>query len=1196
ADFHADLDQKLAIVPGAAFDSYENQHKDECLPGTRTDILNQIKEWAASPYREAIFWLYGIAGTGKSTISRTIAKSFSETRSLGASFFFERGEGDRGNARKLFPTIARQLAIIHPLLMPILHEAVNDNPGIAAKGLREQFDKLLFQPFKKLPLSDTSLQSVVIVIDALDECEGDGDIQLILQLLPQLQRVTTMRLQVLLTSRPDLSRFVFSKMKLDHYKDFILHNIPLEVIEHDITLFFCHRLPEIRVLHNLPTDWPGKRDLQRLITLSIPSFIFAATICRIFEELDWDPADSLSSIFTQQDDRTRLTGTYLPVLDRLLNRQNKNQKEQLVMQFRQIIGAIVVLETSLSIGALSRLLGISQRLIHLRLNPLQSVLRVPDNDITPIRLFHLSFREFLLDPVTRTKTPLGISEIETHNMLTKKCLQICQKLEENICQLPNYGSQNVEIDRQTINEYFPPELQYGCRYWAHHLVQCTELTNIAYEAYSFLQTHLLLWIEAMSLLGHALEISGIIDLLQTAIGGNAPPLILQFFHDAKRFVLKSQHIFDQAPLQVYRAGLVFLPQASIIRTIFADKHSHWISQCPLVNETWSAELQALEGHSDSVLSVAFSPDGYLLASGSKDQTVYLWDPATGTIIQILDGHSGPVNSLSFSSDSHRLATGSDDKTLRVWDLATGEELYVLEGHSNSVLSVSFSPDDRLLASGSKDQTVNLWDPATGTIIQILDGHSGPVNSLSFSSDSRRLATGSDDKTLRVWDLATGEELYVLEGHSNSVLSVSFSPDDRLLASGSEDQTVRLWDTARGSLKQTLDIYSSSFNSVVFSPDGEVLATGSANWVVRLWDLATSTLQKTIDGHMSLGFTLSAASESVAFSPDSQLLASCSADETVRLWDPMVSEITETLNEDDLEPPVDVMAFSPDGLFLASGSFESPVVCLWNTTTGALTHTLEGHSQPVTSVTFSPDSRILASSSADGTSRLWVLPIGTLKQTLRPQYGSVHSVAFSCDGRLLASCTDDGKVCIWDLTRGTIYQTIDCHSESAYSAIFSSDSSLLVVGTDDGILRVFDVATVELYHEVDGHSDWVNSLAFSPDNRLLASWSMDETVCLWAFDKGGLSEIWTYEITDDAYGFFQDGLYLQIGLSPLDVEMSFTNSVFPNISIEDGQWINLDGKRILWLPVDFRPKRFKVNGNKLALGHASGKVSFLQFCI
>ncbi|KAJ5150914.1 NACHT and WD40 domain protein, partial [Penicillium canariense] len=1092
------LDNKLAIVSGAAFDSYENQHKDECLPGTRTDILNQIKEWAASPYREGIFWLYGIAGTGKSTISRTIAKSFSEVRSLGASFFFERGEGDRGNAKKLFPTIARQLAITNPLLVPILHQAVSQQRdyGIAAKGLREQFDKLLLQPLQKLHRSNISLQTMVIVIDALDECEGDGDIQLILQLLPQLQKAATMRLQVLLTSRPDLPR---------------LHDIPLEVIEHDISLFFSHRLAEIRIMHRLSTEWPGERDLQRLVALSVPLFIFAATICRMFEERDWDPVDSLSEVLTHQDDRTRLAGTYLPVLDRLLRRQNKNQKEQLVSQFHQVIGAIVILESPLSIDALSKLLGISQRLIHLRLSPLQSVLRVPDNDTTPIRLFHLSFREFLLDPSTRMKTPLGISKTEMHNMLTRKCLLVCQKLKENICQLPSYGSQRVEVDCQTINDHLPPEMQYACRYWAHHLVQCAGLTNIVHEAHSLLQTHFLHWIEAMSLLGHTLEISGILDLLRTAIGGNGSSLISQFFHDAKRFILKTQHIVDQAPLQVYRAGLLFSPQTAIIRSVFTEERSRWISQSPVVEEIWGAELQTLEGHSDSVLSVTFSPDGHLLASGSKDRTIHLWNPATGAIIQTLEGHSGSVHSLSFSPGGHLLASGSNDKTLRIWDLATGEELHVLEGHSGSVLSVTFSPD----------------------------------------------------------------------GH--------------LLASGSEDRTVRLWDTTTGVSKQIFDSYSSSVNSVVFSPDGQVLATGSADWIVHLWDLVTGRLQKTIDGHMTLGFVLSAASESVAFSPDGQLLASCSANETVRLWDPMAGGITEIINGDDPESPVRFMTFSPDGLSLASGSFDSPAVCLWNTATGALTHTLDGHSRPVTSVTFSPDSRLLASCSSDGTARLWGLPIGTVQQTLNSQYGSVHSAAFSYDGRLLASCTDNGRVCVWDLARGTLYQTYDCHSDSVHSAAFSSDGRLLAVSTDDGRVCVYDLATAALYQTVDGHSDWVNSLAFSPDSRLLASWSMDETVCLWALDADGLSEIWTFEITDDTSEFSQDGLYFHAGLSSLDVEMSFTTSVNRDISIEDGQWIRLDGERILWLPVEFRPSRFKINGNRLALGHASGKVSFFQFC-
>ncbi|KAI3011034.1 hypothetical protein CBS147346_1235 [Aspergillus niger] len=248
-----DLDNVLPSVQEATFDSYENQHKDECLPGTRTDTLNEIREWAWSTHGKVIFWLNGLAGTGKSTISRTVAKSFSEAQSLGASFFFERGEGDRGNAKKVFPTIARQLAITNPQLIPILHQAVYDNPGIMAKAMREQFEKLLIQPLQNLKPSNVTVKTVIIVLDALDECEGDNDIRLIIQLLPQFRSIAGLRLRVLLTSRPDSPiRLGFSKISMDDYQDSILHDIPIEVIKRDISLFFDYRLAKIREERHYP--------------------------------------------------------------------------------------------------------------------------------------------------------------------------------------------------------------------------------------------------------------------------------------------------------------------------------------------------------------------------------------------------------------------------------------------------------------------------------------------------------------------------------------------------------------------------------------------------------------------------------------------------------------------------------------------------------------------------------------------------------------------------------------------------------------------------------------------------------------------------------------------------------------------------------------------------------------------------------
>ncbi|KAJ5885241.1 hypothetical protein N7495_009751 [Penicillium taxi] len=448
-----------------------------------------------------------MAGTGKSTISRTVAKLFSQDKSLGASFFFKRGEAGRGNAMKLFTTIAWQIAISIPQLLPFIQKAVDDNPGITTKAMTEQFNKLLLQPMLDLERLNLPIQTMVIVIDALDECEGENDIRQIL-----------CDYEFFLTSRPELPiRLEFSKLANHDHIDLVLHDTPKEVIQNDISLFLNHRISDIRRGRLLPIDWPGDINLRNLVSLYTPLFIFAATICRIFEDSFWDPEDSLAEILAHRNDEPKLDGIYLPLLNRLLNGKTEERKKQLVQEFHQVVGVIVILESPLQVSSLSRLLGISERLIHLRLNPLYSILSVPDEENLPVRLFHLSFRDFLLNPETRKRTPFGVDTKEMQHSLTMKCLLMSQNLQKNICRLPSDGAQHADIDYRTINHYISPELQYACRYWAHHLVQSKNLHAMIHEAYLFLQNHFLHRMEAMSILGLIAEVLGIIHLLQSAI-------------------------------------------------------------------------------------------------------------------------------------------------------------------------------------------------------------------------------------------------------------------------------------------------------------------------------------------------------------------------------------------------------------------------------------------------------------------------------------------------------------------------------------------------------------------------------------------------------------------------------------------------------------------------------------------------------
>ena len=836
-----------------------------------------------------MYVLSGVAGAGKSTIAYEFARRLESKGRLGATFFFVRGSEKLSTTSCVIPSIAYQLAWHQPKLRRAIVDAVRAHVGLEKRqDLQFQLDELIVKPLTDPfpPVTETQADGpshsppTVIVIDALDECEGSAqdEVRRLLYLLQQSIQKLHFPLRILFTTRPELhiedvlNSYEFRRTS----KPFKLHDVPRSTADNDIVLYLRTSIARSNVepLRYLTRERPhATEDLAKAADgLFIYAFTALDFLSRsLYPEQAVEKYDMLLSSAGSSETNSELDKLYLSVLQTAFSEPALKDSRYLGWM-QDVLGAIALFADHVAPSVLAPLIDIAVNKIHLILKHLGSLVISGDDPKNEIRPLHASFPQFLIDDKRCTNKSFFVDAPSGHARIAFRCLQILIA--------PNA----LGVGKTVI----PPHLQYSCLHWATHLANAAASADLCALLAIFVREYLLLWFETLSHLGrlevaapalllvrdwYKVRIAKVYCILTSTDSPGQPHCdtvqTLLLLNDGYRFILEFFDPIQADPKHIYISALPFTPCCTLREIYIAKSPSGGaVRMKTALPSQWSPCLRTMEGHGKSVCFVRFSPDGHHVASASWDNTVRTWDTRSGIPLNVIQ-HEEPIRAVTFCPNVNvrQLVTGCNDGFVRIWDFASGALQHKLGPTGDQVTAVVYSPDGKRILAGDDSGGLYIWnvvDEESPFAPKLECSLSSSIWSVAFSPDGTVVLAVSDDTQIWTWDGYTFGLKMALQGHSEAVTNAVFTHDGRRIVSGSRDGTVRIWDVNTGRCIKILAGVLAPVYAVAVTATFIAAGSSKEDPTIRLWDAETYEPLGILTGHTN-------DINSLSFSPDEQQL-------------------------------------------------------------------------------------------------------------------------------------------------------------------------------------------------------------------------------------------------------------------------------------------------------------------------------------